>query len=96
MENWNLPFKLPGAVAFCCHLVLLLKLDSVEPLVLLSYDALHGPEACRDLTGAPWGFLKAIRVHLLRSSAVVSPCRVIVPGLQGMKEQPAPFINSFI
>lgn len=79
-ENGNLPFKRPGAVAFCCHLVLLLKLDSVSPFLLLSCEALNGPEACTDFTGAAWGFLKAIRVHLLRT-ALVSPFRVILPGL---------------
>ena len=80
-KNGNLPLKRPGAVAFCCHLVLLLKLDSVSAFLLLSCESLNGPEACTDFTGATWGFLKAIRVQLLRSSALVSPFKVILPGL---------------
>lgn len=81
-ENWNLPLKPLSAVACCCHRVLLLKLDPVQPLdVCSAVKLLTGPEVCTDFTGGTWGLLKAFRVHIIRSSAIVSHFTAIVPGL---------------
>ena len=60
--------------------MLLLKLDSVEPLVLLSYEALNGPEACTDFTGATWGFLRLLEFIYSEALLLFPPLESLYQG----------------